>query len=129
MNTSADAQTLPEYLASLSEGSTVYILTRGGGHARAKVTRTTKTQIVCGHSRYRLQDGQLIGANAYERSNIVLPSQRIIEKTRNSELDKWAQNQLPRSFLDFSLEQKEQLFALAASMLRANREATGSGAN
>jgi hypothetical protein len=115
-------QAQAEYLQGIKAGDAVYIL-RGRMHHRVRVSHVTKTQIVCGHTRYLKNSGRSVAQSGVYYSSIVEPTPEVIREARNNYLNEWATSALPGQFITLSLEQKEQVFALARSLLKSNREA------
>ena len=119
-------QALAEYLQGIKAGDAVYIL-RVRMHYRVKVSRVTKTQIVCGHVRFLKNSGRSVAHTGVYCSSIVLPTPDVIEQARKNFLNEWAVNTLPGEFMTLNLAQKEQVFRLARDLLKSNRESQAEG--
>lgn len=75
-----------DWLSELKEGDDVIVVSSSGGIRKkvATVTRTTKTQIIVGNSRYRKNNGYIIGSSCWCREYLMKPTPELIE-TLNAE--------------------------------------------
>jgi hypothetical protein len=74
-----------EWLESLKIGDSVYHETR---HRKSiiKITNITKTQIVCGSSRFMRRNGTLIGSDKWSKSYILPVTEKVMQMFENLKL-------------------------------------------
>jgi hypothetical protein len=79
------------------------------------VERTTKTQIVTDHRKFRKADGRLIGGDIWSSSNVEVPKPGEIEEIRAEQLQRRLVNQVDDAckinlLREMSLEKLQKLY-------------------